>query len=219
MAAASRFESVPRFGLLLTAMLAEVMLAPVLATSTFGLVMARVATGLVLVAALYAVGFERRTVVAFVVALSAQVVGLALPSSPMIEVAIAVRVVFFSSVIVLIVGRALRDRNVTFDTVAGSACAYLLLGVVWGDLFLLLESLRPGSFEVPDSWKLGVDLTPRTALMYFSFSTLTTSDFGVVNPKSLGAGALCVGEALVGQLYLAIMIARLVGLHVSQRRA
>lgn len=210
--------TIPRFGLLLTAMLSELMLAPVLATSAVGLVVARLATGLVLVTALYAVGFDRRTVIAFVVVLTMQILAIAVPLRSVDAVAIAMRAAFFGHVVVLIVGRALRDRNVSLDTVAGSACAYLLLGVVWGDLYLLLELGRPGSFDVPASWQLGASLLPRTALMYFSFSTLTTSDFGVVTPKSLGAGALCVGEALVGQLYLAIMIARLVGLHVSQRQ-
>ena len=58
----------------------------------------------------------------------------------------------------------------------------------------------------------------RAALMYFSFSTLTTLGYGDIHPTDPAAGGLCAAEALIGQLYVAIMIARMVGLHTSQRQ-
>ncbi|TMA94960.1 MAG: two pore domain potassium channel family protein [Deltaproteobacteria bacterium] len=53
-------------------------------------------------------------------------------------------------------------------------------------------------------------------LLYFSFSTMMTVTFGDVRPTNLTAGDLCMSETLVGQLYLAIMIARMVGLRIAQ---
>jgi len=54
-------------------------------------------------------------------------------------------------------------------------------------------------------------------LMYFSFATLTTVGYGDIHPNNPATGSLCAAEALIGQLYLAIMIARLVGLYAAQR--
>ena len=53
--------------------------------------------------------------------------------------------------------------------------------------------------------------------MYFSFATLTTLGYGDIRPTDAAAGSLCAAEAFIGQLYLAIMIARMVGLYTSQR--
>jgi hypothetical protein len=125
---------------------------------------------------------------------------------------------FFSYGTGLIVWHILRRPEVTTDTIAGAACAYTLLGMVWGNLYIVLELLRPGSFAIPPSWRMGPSGDPGTALLYFSFVTLTTVGYGDIVPLWPGAGGLAVAEAVVGQLYLAITIARLVGLHISQNR-
>src|SRR5262249_13238592 len=130
----------------------------------------------------------------------------------------AFRLLFLSYVLGLVVWRVVRDRIVTFDTVAGAACAYFLLGVVWGELFLLVERWRPGSFAIPAGWMVGPGRDLRAALMYFSFATLTTLGYGDIHPTDPGGGSLCAAEALIGQLYLAIMIARMVGLQTAQRQ-
>jgi hypothetical protein len=128
----------------------------------------------------------------------------------------ALRLTFLLYVVGLVVRRVLTDRAVTLDTVAGAACAYMLLGLVWGELFLLLEIWRPGSFHLPPTWTQDSMRGLRSTLMYFSFATLTTVGYGEIHPNEPAAGSLCAAEGLIGQLYLAIMIARLVGLHTSR---
>jgi hypothetical protein len=64
---------------------------------------------------------------------------------------------------------------------------------------------------------MGTSGDPAAALIYFSFITLTTVGYGYITPLWPGAGGLAAAEAIVGQLYLAITIARLVGLHAAQR--
>ena len=81
---------------------------------------------------------------------------------------------------------------------------------------MLLEVLHPGSFDIPPSWRAG-PAGMVAALIYFSFITLTTVGYGDIHPSWPGAGGLVAAEAVVGQLYLAITIARLVGLHISRR--
>ena len=99
----------------------------------------------------------------------------------------------------------------------GAACAYTLLALVWANIYVLLEVLRPGSFNILPSWLMGAPHDPVAALAYFSSITLTTVGYGDITPAWPGAGGLAAAEAIVGQLYLAITIARLVGLHASRR--
>ena len=125
---------------------------------------------------------------------------------------------FAASAVLLSVLQA--DR-VTTDTILGGIIVYLLLGMVFVLLFSWLEHARPGSFLV-DGERL-TELFPAvpdrfSPLIYFSFVTLTTLGYGDVYPAGELAQMLCVGEAVVGQLYLAILVARLVGLHISHSR-
>ncbi len=207
----------PRFGVLLVAMLAELTVGPFIIMATGTLLIARLLGMIVLVAALLVVGAHGTAVFLFVGALIFHLASMASDASVVAALAEAFRFVFLTYVLALILRRVLRDRRVTLDTVAGAACAYFLLGVIWGELFLLVERWRPGSFAVPSTWMVGSARDLRSSLTYFSFATLTTVGYGDIHPTDPAAGSLCTAEALIGQLYLAIMIARMVGLHTSQR--
>ena len=208
----------PRFGILLLAMLAELTLAPFVIMATGTLTIARWIGVIVLLAALSVAGSHRVAVVLFSGAAIFHFASMVSETTAVATAAEMFRLLFLGYVFGVIVWRVLRDRVVTFDTVAGAACAYFLLGLVWGDLFLLVERWRPGSFAIPTGWMVGPGRDLRSALMYFSFSTLTTLGYGDIHPTDPAAGALCAAEALIGQLYLAIMIARMVGLYASQRQ-
>ena len=207
----------PRFGVLLVAMLAELTVGPFIVMATGTLLIARLLGMIVLVAALWVVGAQRTSVFLFIGAVAFHLASMMSDASFAGAGAEAFRFVFLTYVLALIVRRVLRDRTVTLDTVAGAACAYFLLGVIWGELFLMVERWHPGSFEVPSAWLVGPGRDLRASLMYFSFATLTTVGYGDIHPTDPAAGSLCTAEALIGQLYLAIMIARMVGLHASQR--
>jgi hypothetical protein len=207
----------PGFVFLLAAMLVELMVVPMLATTAAGLRTARMVAAIVLLAALSVVGLHRASLALFIPALIAHLLASYTSASFFTVASAALRLLFLCYVVALIVWRVLYARTVTFDTIAGAACAYVLLGLVWGGIYVLVEHWRPGSFAMPSTWKVGPDQDLQVALTYFSFVTLTTVAYGVVHPADPATGGLCVAEALVGQLYLAIMIARLVGLHISQR--
>ena len=172
---------------------------------------------LVLLAALSAVGVRPGTLLLFVPAIALHLLGAYWGGTTLHVEAITVRILFFSYATGLIVWHILHRSDVTIDTIAGAACAYTLLAVVWGNLYLLLEVLRPGSFDIPAHWRLGASGDPTAGLLYFSFITLTTVGYGDITPQWPGAGGLAAAEAVVGQLYLAITIARLVGPHISRR--
>jgi voltage-gated potassium channel len=118
----------------------------------------------------------------------------------------------------IILRETLRERNVTFDTIAGAASVYLLLGFVGANLFAVLERMEPGSFTTPPHWML-THPNSSAPFIYFSFVTLATLGYGDIVPARPAAAALTLVEALVGQLYMAILIAWLVGLYAAQPRA
>ncbi|MEO0975260.1 MAG: potassium channel family protein, partial [Pseudomonadota bacterium] len=99
--------------------------------------------------------------------------------------------------------------HVTADLLFGAAAVYLMGGIAFGVAHHLVETLHPGSFVgLPDT-------AEPPQMLYFSLVTLTTLGFGDVAPVFGPARALVVLEALFGQLYVAIMLARLVALQVS----
>jgi ion channel len=210
-------DRVPRFIVLLVAIIAELMLSPLFTWSVLGLDMARVVTVVVLLAALSAAGVRRITLLLFVLAVSLHLLDWYWTSTAIHVEALTLRVLFLGNVTGLIVWHVLRRRDVTMDTIAGAACAYALIAVIWGQFYLLLEVLRPGSFDIPAHWSTVASGDPAPALLYFSFITMTTVGYGDITPQWAGAAGLAAAEAFVGQLYLAITIARLVGLHISQR--
>jgi hypothetical protein len=110
-----------------------------------------------------------------------------------------------------------QDRIVSADTISGALCGYLLLGFAFGHLYCAIEALRPGSFVVAtDVGPLPADLSRRFSFFcYYSFMTLTTVGYGDVVPRSPPARAFAILEAIVGQAYVAVIIASLVAMNVS----
>ncbi len=127
----------------------------------------------------------------------------------------------------ILVGKVVLTDVLTGDRVGvqkmyGAACLYILLGLAWAHAYQLIEALAglgegvgPVFMEHGEALSLGQDSMP--TFLYFSFITLTTLGYGDIQPVHEVA-RLCAGaEAIVGQLYLTILVARLVGLHISQR--
>jgi len=212
---AEEARRVPAFVVLLTAMLLELVFAPLVAPAG-GLHAPQVLTAAVLLAAFYVVGLRRSAMVLFALALIALAVEGYSRTEAILASSATLRLVFLSYVMVLIVRHVLRDLNVTVDTIAGAGCAYMLLGMIWADLYALLQHWRPGSFTIPSDWLVGPHHDPRAAFVYFSYVTLTTVGYGDIRPTHVAAGGLCVVEALLGQFYLAVLIARLVGMHAAR---
>lgn len=172
----------------------------------------------VMVAGIYSVVSDRRfLIIALVLAVPALISRWLLPFSPapwLVIVDFVSDILFFSFNTYTILSYVLRQRGVTTDMIYGAACAYLLLGVIWGLIFSLLEFVQPGSFAIAGSAAMGAqDLA--VTMVYYSFVTLTTLGYGDLVPVTPPARSLSFLEAVLGQLYLAILIARLVGMHIS----
>lgn len=119
--------------------------------------------------------------------------------------------VFFIQLLFMIWIHIEKENEVTIDLIMAAASAYILLGLVWAYAYYLLEIFHPHSFKASEN--MGDNIWN---FYYFSFVTLTTTGYGDILAITKPARALSILEVIFGQLYLAIMISRLVGLHASQ---
>jgi hypothetical protein len=109
----------------------------------------------------------------------------------------------------LVLEHVFREGPITGDRIRGAIAAYLLIGLVWVFAYRLVDYLSPGALRTPGRG-------PQT-VAYFSFVTLTTLGYGDITPIHPAARVLAIAEALVGQLYPAILLGRLVSLQISSR--
>ena len=125
---------------------------------------------------------------------------------------------FSSAVYILALVSLLRyifnTEEMTTDKLYGAASVYLLLGVLWAYMYAMLEQVYPGSFA-----NAGAPTTTANFLdlLYFSFTTFTTTGFGDILPVLRHARMLVILEQVTGVLYVAILIARLAGIYSSPR--
>jgi hypothetical protein len=112
-----------------------------------------------------------------------------------------------------------REVNVTADTIYGAFCFYLLMGLLFGHLYCIIEWISPGSFDVENA-EIAAELQDphrrRFILTYFSYVTLATVGYGDITPGSKAARALAVLEAISGQFYIAVLVAEFVGKKVAR---
>lgn len=130
-------------------------------------------------------------------------------------VAAAVSVLVLSVLVALILAQVFRDGPTARDRLFGGVAAYLLLGLDWAEAYRFVDVLVPGSFH-------GLTWAPRahnlSSFVYFSLATLTTAGYGDIVPLSLPARSLANLESLSGQLFPAILIARLVSMSLLTPR-
>lgn len=115
---------------------------------------------------------------------------------------------------IVIIGKQLfAEHKVTTNMIFGAVIAYLLAGIAFSFVYEAIELQQPGSFSgLPDG---AGPLALGDALLYFSLVSLTTVGYGDILPVSPLARPLAVLEGVFGTLYLAVVIARLVGLHIA----
>ena len=114
------------------------------------------------------------------------------------------------------------DR-VTWNTIAASLCIYLLMIVLWAELYAIMAMLDPSAFKLPTEY-VSVGAFKEfagqgsTIALYYSLVTMTTLGYGDIVPVSPLARTLAGLQAVTGQLYIAVLVARLVGLHIVHSR-
>jgi len=121
--------------------------------------------------------------------------------------------VFFISTANKTIKQVLFTGEIDGNKILGAICLYLLMGLIWAILYTLLELGFTGSFQNMSSALQWYALFPD--FIYFSFVTITTLGFGDISPLQPVAKFLVYMEAIIGQFYLAILVASLVGSHMT----
>jgi voltage-gated potassium channel len=208
---------------LLSSILFLFVITPVVAAFRHGVLIMNAVAAVVLVAGTYTLS-ERKRLFAVAVCLS----GISIVAAWLVLITqqpwaailshscVIVLVTFFS---VTILGYVLRGTRITLDKIFAAVSVYLLIGYAWTFAYALIDELQPGSFVFLTTAPLNSYVARVLEMRYLSFMTLTTVGYGDVVPHSDTARTLAALEAVAGQIYLTVLIARLVGLHIVHAHA
>ncbi len=140
------------------------------------------------------------------------------PDQTLIFVAYCLALFFLVLLTSLILGQVLREGPTTHHRIIGAVAAYLLIGMIWSLAYSLVTLRIPEAFSVQGSFVPGDRESLQSQLFYFSFITLTTLGYGDIVPVHPIVRMLVILEGVIGQLFPAILIARLVSLQVQSKQ-
>lgn len=196
------------FGLVLILLVATMLAIAILGTDNYGTQVAVVLQAATTLVIYRAANIGRRGLIAAmslaIVAVLTSLAGLATPGPWAELIAGVALLILFAMGPIVIARRLLQYDRVGAETLFGALCIYLILGMFFGVLFLLM-----GHFG---SEPLFAELSEPTAMdsIYFSFTTLTTLGYGDLSPAGDTARMLAITEALLGQIYLVTVLALIV---------
>ncbi len=200
-----RVIGLDHFGGLLVLILLAVTLSPVLADSDVGGAISGILAGLVLVGSYIASGVPRRRAVAVgaiaIGAMAVSVIGTFVDPGATTPTWVAALIsAMIATTPFAVLRRVLHHEEVTLATVAGSLCAYLLVGTAFSAVYLTIGTADADAFSAPMAG----------TSTYFSFVTLATLGYGDIVPRSDVARSLAMIEGVIGQLLLVTLVARFV---------
>jgi hypothetical protein len=203
-----------RFFLLFVFLLATLVLFPYAEASRFGSYAFRVIGSLTVVASVYAAKIHRSLLIlAIVLAIPALLERAVLPkvnahSFSMFNI---VLILVFDVVIVVVIFRhVLAAEEPTSETIFGALCLYLLVGFTFASVYGMLVAFQPNSFYLDPRTNLH-SVPDRFDFIYYSFCTMTSLGAAGIIPVSPQARSFSILEAILGVLYLAVLIAGLIG--------
>ncbi len=127
-------------------------------------------------------------------------------------------IIFFTIMMFTILKHVLEGGWITLDEINGAVCVYLLIGLSGAYVYSLLQYINPASFNLSEIEPGGEMMRHRRnfpSLLYYSLVTLTTLGYGDITPQTPLARTAASLQAIFGQVYLAVLIARLVGTQIA----
>lgn len=209
-----------QYGSLLASLVLVMLLQPTVGTQAGKLILEGFLI-VVLIAGLRAIevqkGLFRFEVFLLIASLICGIAGSLMGQESLFVLGLAGRALFLCLVALIILIDLFRSREVTGDTLAGAVCVYLLIALICGHGFMLVEFAVPESFSFTQGqarmnlW-VAREFYP---FFYFSLVTITTVGYGDMAPMTTVARTLAMTEALTGQIYLTVLVARLVGMYLA----
>jgi hypothetical protein len=198
--------------------LALLILYPYLETKGLPVVTFRLLTTLALVSAIFAVSHKRaRWLLGLLLALPAGVMNaiIALRPDTRIEVpTLVLTLAFLVFTLATLFKAVVSTREITMDTIYGAISVYLLIGLAWAVAYRLLSTVQPEAFAAVVTSHLSRTVNWSDCL-FFSFVTLTSTGYGDIVPMTAHARSLAMLESVSGTMYMAVLVARLVGVYVA----
>jgi Ion channel len=127
--------------------------------------------------------------------------------------------ILLAGCVVLVLTYIVRSPRVTLDVMLGAITTYLLVAFAFAALYSLASQLDPQSFRLPEWIERGDVEAMRIEMVYFSLVTLATLGYGDILPSSPFTQMLAVLEAVIGQFFIAVLVAWLVGMFISHNFA
>lgn len=131
---------------------------------------------------------------------------------PLLITAVIIFVLCLFSSIWILMKRLIIEKDIKTDTIEGGICVYILIGLAWAMLYYLTYMFDQSAFIIKDFPKADF-----LAFKYYSFTILTTLGLGDITPVSQIAISLTTLEAVLGQMFIAVFIARLISVYVYQK--
>lgn len=120
---------------------------------------------------------------------------------------------FFLYVTLTLLNMIIKTKEITQNTLYGAVCAYLLLGLLWASIYALINELSPGSIFAGSG--VTGEMTTND-IIYFSYTTLASLGYGDIATVTPAGRIMSVLEAVIGQLFIAFMVARLIGIYTTK---
>jgi hypothetical protein len=223
-----RFKGQPFRNIFLA--LTVVILAGAVAPNLVGIVQVSdlVIAGLILAALFETVRARRNVVIGLLIGMPAIFVRVVASVRPDSQAQNSLVLILSAAVIGYLIWNILHDivgsNRSTSERIFGALCAYIFIGMLFALLYARLEFQDPNEFAFSVSSNAIVESAASESSLlplftYYSFVTLTTLGYGDITPVSDAARTLAWMEALIGQLYLAVMVAGFVADHISKRAA
>jgi hypothetical protein len=211
-----------RFLLLFVFLLATLILFPYAEASHFGSYAFRVIGSFAIVVSVYAAKLHRSMLLfAIVLAIPALFERIVLPkvSANSFSVFNLILTLVFDVVIVVVIFRhVLAAKQPTSETIFGALCVYLLVGFTFASVYGLVAAFQPNAFYLDPRTNLH-NVPDRFDFIYYSFGTMTSLGAAGIIPVSSQARSFSLLEAILGVLYLAVLIAGLIGAYRPNSRA
>ena len=209
-----------RFLVLLFALILLLVAYPYTPDNQLGAFLGGMMSLLLLVAAIFAVRTHKVALIAagvialIVIILSVWAFLSGVRGHPLVEASFFL---FYALTTTVIFVEVIKERELTKNIFIGIVCAYLLIGMAFATLYDFVETILPGSFQfnavnagdTPMRWR---------NLLYYSFTTLTTTGYGDITPANAQAQSLSIIEGIIGVLFIAVFVARLIGMYTQRKK-
>ena len=217
--------AVVRFAALATTLMVSIAVVMIAAPLTDNRLLLQVGMYAPLVIGVYVVSESTRFVAIWTIALALAVLlgifALARGESRLLIADVGIRCLLSGALMVWVVREMLRDVRVSLDTILGGVCLYILIGYIYSLVYIMLiladpNSILSGGQPLYLALHGGHPFRAIPAIVYFSFTAFTTMGFGDITAASSLARYVTITEGMLGQLFPAVFIARLVSLNLAQ---